>query len=106
MMPTQPPVIGGRSKRAAWSPSAVKATTRVRGRAGVKARRQVMAEEPLCRLCLKAGKSRASAQVDHIRPLAWGGADDRGNKQALCKACHEEKSKGERALDAGQRRRY
>ena len=105
-MPIRPPVIGGRKKCAAWAPSAAKATPRVRGRAGQKARRQVMAEEPVCRLCLNAGRSRASQQVDHIRPLAWGGADDRGNKQALCIPCHEAKSAAERAVDAGQRRRY
>ena len=105
-MPTRPPVIGGRTKKASWKPSSIKATPRTRGRAGQKDRKQVMAEEPVCRLCLKAGRTRASEQVDHIRPLAWGGSDDRTNKQALCIPCHEEKSRAERAVDAGQRRRY
>jgi 5-methylcytosine-specific restriction protein A len=48
---------------------------------------QVLREEPLCRLCLARGISRASVMVDHIRPLAWAGTDERTNKQGLCKPC-------------------
>lgn len=105
-MPTQPPRIGAAAKRPAWAASPDNRKLRVRGRAGQRARAAVLAEEPLCRLCLKLGRTRAAAQVDHVRPLAWGGTDERGNKQALCKPCHDEKSKGERAIDAEQRRRF
>jgi len=35
--------------------------------------------------------------VDHIIPLEWSRCDERWNKQALCKPCHDEKSKLERA---------
>lgn len=55
-----------------------------------------MAEEPFCRHCQRDGVHRKSEVVDHIVPLAWGGSDDRWNKQALCTPCHDAKSKRER----------
>lgn len=76
---------------------------RKRGRAGMRDRAAVLAEEPLCRLCLEKGLEVASDVVDHIMPLAWGGSDERHNKQALCKPCHDAKSKAERKL--AQRRK-
>ena len=60
-------------------------------------RAAVLAEEPICRVCLERGLQVASDEVDHVVPLAWGGRDDRPNKQALCTPCHEAKSKAERA---------
>lgn len=70
---------------------------RIRGHAGMKLRAEVMAEEPYCRHCLEDGKRVRSEEVDHIMPLEAGGEDVRSNKQALCKPCHAEKSKRERA---------
>lgn len=70
---------------------------RKRGRAGMRDRAQVLADEPLCRLCLELGKQVGSEVVDHIVPLSQGGSDERSNKQALCTPCHDEKSKRERA---------
>lgn len=98
-MPFQPPVIGGAGKRKAWAPSSYRPDTRKRGRAGQRERRQVLAEEPLCRKCLAVGLTVASEIVDHILPLAWGGTDSRSNKQGLCTPCHDEKSAAERAID-------
>ena len=72
-MPMQPPRFGGGGKRKVWAPGpSVKATPRKRGRAGCRDRAQVIAEEPLCRECLKRGVTRATRIVDHIKPLAWG----------------------------------
>ena len=105
-MPTRPPRIGGAKPRQAWAPSPVQRTERKRGRAGVRDRERVRAEEPLCRECLKNGRTTATEIVDHIKPLAWGGSDERRNKQGLCKPCHDEKSKAERLIDAEQRRRF
>lgn len=105
-MPTRPPRIGGAKPRRAWAPTPGKLVERKRGRAGVRDRRQVLAEEPLCRECLKHDRTTPSAIVDHIRPLAWGGSDARTNKQGLCKPCHDKKSADERAIDAEQRRRF
>lgn len=82
----------------------MKATPRKRGRAGQRDRAVVMTEEPLCRVCLKNGVTRATAIVDHVKPLAWGGSDDRSNKQGLCKPHHDEKSAAEREIDRAARR--
>lgn len=55
-----------------------------------KLRKQVLNEEPLCRMCQQIGRTMPSDTVDHIKEhhgdeaLFW----DRGNLQALCKMCH------------------
>ena len=59
-------------------------------------RKQVLAEEPHCRLC-----GRPSTTVDHITPRARGGSDDRSNLQALCGTCRRVKD----ATDAAEGRR-
>lgn len=106
-MPVAPPRIGGpRKKREPWAISPHRPDQRKRGRAGQKERAEILAAEPLCRPCRKAGRTRAATIVDHILPLAWGGSDDRANKQPCCKPCHDEKSAAERAIDARQRRRF
>lgn len=74
----------------------------MRGRAGQRARAEVLAEEPFCRRCLESGKHVRSAVVDHITPIAWGGGEERSNKQGLCDPCHDAKSAEEREL--GRRR--
>lgn len=57
----------------------------------------MLIEEPYCRECLAVGRRRQARIVDHIVPLEWSQCDERYNKQALCSACHDEKSKQERA---------
>jgi 5-methylcytosine-specific restriction protein A len=104
-VPSQPPRFGSSGKRKAWANKpAVMATPRKRGRAGQRDRAQVIAEEPLCRMCLKEDRTTPTEIVDHIKPLAWGGSDARSNKQGLCKRHHDEKSAAERALDQTTRR--
>lgn len=103
MMPVQAPVFGraaASGKRKAWARDPAYKDPRKRGRAGMRDRAAVLDEEPFCRLCLTQGREVASDVVDHIRPLAWGGSDDRANKQALCTPCHDAKSKAERASAA------
>jgi 5-methylcytosine-specific restriction endonuclease McrA len=47
-------------------------------------RKLQLAREPLCRMC-----GRTATDVDHIRPLADGGAfDDPANLRSLCHECH------------------
>ena len=41
----------------------------------------------------------ASFEIDHIRPLHWGGVNARTNLQALCGTCHNEKTFKERQQD-------
>jgi 5-methylcytosine-specific restriction enzyme A len=104
-MPQQAPSFRppGWRERKPWQPQEGRVDQRKRGRAGMRDRAQVLAEEPLCRLCLAKGKQVASDVVDHVVPLAWGGQDDRGNKQGLCDPCHDAKSKAERAEDRAGR---
>lgn len=68
---------------------------RIRGRAGVKLRTQVRREEPMCRICLSRGRTSATEEVDHIKPLSAGGSNARSNLQGLCKPCHKVKSDSE-----------
>ena len=55
-------------------------------------RAMVLAEEPLCRECLRQGRITPATDVDHIVPLAAGGTNDRSNLQALCHSCHSKKT--------------
>lgn len=99
-MPFQPPRFGPAPKvRKPWARPEGQPDLRKRGRAGQRDRRQVLDEEPLCRLCLAKGKTAASSVVDHIIPLSEGGTDDRINKQGLCAPCHDAKSAAERAVE-------
>lgn len=51
--------------------------------------KQTLRSEPLCRLCLAAGRTVAASIVDHIKPLADGGTHATDNLQPLCKRCHD-----------------
>lgn len=57
-------------------------------------RLQFLAEHPLCKRCLRKGRSVPATDVDHIKPhrgnevLFW----DARNHQALCKSCHSRKT--------------
>jgi 5-methylcytosine-specific restriction enzyme A len=53
--------------------------------------------DTVCALCGYPG----ATEVDHIVPLAWGGADDLSNLQAAHKTCHAEKSASERQRGGG-----
>lgn len=62
------------------------------GRAWQKTRALVLAEEPLCKECERAGVVRLATEVDHIIPLRRGGTHDRANLQPMCAACHKRKT--------------
>jgi 5-methylcytosine-specific restriction protein A len=56
-------------------------------------RRLVLQEEPLCRLCKAEGLIEPATEVDHIVPMANGGARlDRANLQPLCRKHHSRKT--------------
>lgn len=60
----------------------------------IKIRNLVRAEEPLCRYCLKEGRTTATQEIDHILPHK-GNRElfiDRTNLQGLCKRCHSSKT--------------
>jgi 5-methylcytosine-specific restriction protein A len=61
-------------------------------------REDVLRAEFLCRVCNEAGVTSVAVEVDHVKPLAHGGARlDRANLQPLCRECHQEKTAGENA---------
>lgn len=97
-MPIKPPrfTLAAPAKRKPWAKDRKAETSRLRGRAAVEERRRIRAEEPLCRMCLEAGRITPTQEIDHIVPLAQGGADTRENKQGLCTPCHAAKSAAER----------
>ncbi|GAA3708435.1 hypothetical protein GCM10022268_17200 [Sphingomonas cynarae] len=99
-MPMQPPVFGRQpGPKKPWARPAGQPDRRKRGRAGQRDRRQVLEEEPFCRICVDRGREVGSDVVDHIVRLADGGSDARSNKQALCNPCHDAKSLAELAAD-------
>jgi 5-methylcytosine-specific restriction enzyme A len=59
--------------------------------------RAVLARDPICRVCENA----ISTEVDHITPLADGGADyDMQGLQGICTPCHQAKTATENAARA------
>ncbi|RMX06724.1 HNH endonuclease [Corticibacter populi] len=73
------------------------APKRITGRALQRLRAELFAREPLCRACNAKALVTLATQRDHIIPLEEGGADTDDNIQPLCSACHDAKSKAERA---------
>lgn len=59
----------------------------------------VLQGEPLCRECGRRGELVPATEVDHIRPMAAGGAQfDVENLQPLCHACHSAKTMRESVI--------
>ncbi|MCM3761049.1 HNH endonuclease [Alkalihalobacillus oceani] len=73
------------------------ATSRGYGYKWQKARKQYLKVNPLCVRCIKSGRVTPAKVVDHIIPHRgdqqpfW----DVGNWQALCKKCHDRKTRTE-----------
>ena len=56
----------------------------------------MLSANPLCVLCLKRDHVTLAVHVDHIIAITNGGSDDPhddSNRQGLCDACHEEKTR-------------
>ena len=51
-------------------------------------RAQVLARDPICKLCGRA----PSTEADHKTPKAQGGQDTMENLQGACKPCHSRKT--------------
>lgn len=49
-------------------------------------------DKGLCQVCADNGRTTAATQVDHVTPKSRGGSDDMGNLQAICVACHRNKT--------------
>jgi 5-methylcytosine-specific restriction protein A len=65
---------------------------RIRGRKGVKLRRQRLERSPLCEDCLAEGKTTPATVPDHIKPLALGGDDVDSNIRTLCAEHHDKRT--------------
>lgn len=96
-VPTLKPRLASLTPQAA----APKPTPRLSYRKRERQRMAVLAEQPLCVKC-QAGECShpkpcylLADEVDHIVPLAMGGAEDASNLQPLCRDCHAEKTAGE-----------
>jgi 5-methylcytosine-specific restriction enzyme A len=77
---------------------------RIRGRRLQRIRTRVLSDKPLCVMCQQKGIIRAATEVDHVTAVTHGGNDsahDDSNRQSLCHACHEAKTRE----DLGQRAR-
>lgn len=64
----------------------------------VRLRKQLLAAEPLCRLCLQKNPPRTTVATiaDHIIPIAKGGAvHDLSNMQPVCAECHDAKTRAD-----------
>lgn len=82
------------TKRTPWANS-TGTNRRGYGAKHQKLRAQLLAAEPLCRLCLAKTPERVTPAViaDHIVSIAKGGAiHDLSNMQPVCKPCHDEKT--------------
>lgn len=68
---------------------------RIRGRLLQRLRAEHLSVNPLCVECSRAGRVTLATQIDHVLALAHGGRDTRDafdNRQALCDACHKDKT--------------
>ncbi len=79
---------------------------RLRGRAGVKRRKRILARDNYtCKLC-KAVLPITDLIVDHIIPLCKNGPDTDTNLQTLCKQCSDVKTLQEMGSEDGHVIRY
>ena len=79
------------TERKAWASTTTSSTQRY-GRHWRALSEQVRREEPLCRVCLREGRTALSTNADHIKPKGEGGTDERHNLQGLCTPCHNRKT--------------
>ncbi len=54
-------------------------------------RRVMLKYQPFCERC--GCDEKRLLTIDHIKPLSAGGSNTLGNKQVLCKHCHDKKTK-------------
>jgi 5-methylcytosine-specific restriction protein A len=107
-MPSRPPNLHPRKrpakKQSNWTRRESR-QSRGYGRAHDLMRARVLAEEPLCRVCLAEGRVSATTIADHRIPKAEGGTDDHENYQGLCGDCDVIKTAQESARARARRSR-
>jgi len=61
-----------------------------------KVRALKLEEQPLCEVCLRAGRTTPACDVDHIQPIIAGGERlEMANLQSICRRCHNRKTRGQ-----------
>lgn len=76
-----------------WGAPSSGAGKRLRGAAWMKIRQAILAEEPTCAYCGRPGQP--DDVIDHVRGLAAGGTNERGNLRRSCRRCNELKRRNE-----------
>lgn len=66
---------------------------RIRGRKLQRIRAEHFRKHPLCVRCVAHGKLSLATELDHIKPLCRGGADEPWNRHGLCSKCHVAKTR-------------
>lgn len=107
-MPISPPVFKRRykgvrranhNKRSSWRTTKTQGLTTTERGYGAQWRHMRDAvmhrDNYLCQVCLADGIYTTASEVDHIKPKSDGGTDEIDNLQAICKSCHQEKTKAE-----------
>jgi 5-methylcytosine-specific restriction enzyme A len=56
----------------------------------------------LCQPCKRKGRDTPAKECDHITPKSKGGKDQLHNLQAICTACHRDKTQQEAAEAQGR----
>lgn len=94
-MKTLAPRFAPPRKPRGWQPDSQRGNRHQRGygTAWERLRRDVLHRDcGLCQPCLQRGHTTIASQVDHITPKAYGGTDHPDNLQAICLACHRQKT--------------
>jgi 5-methylcytosine-specific restriction protein A len=103
-MPLLPPVhqpLGTQPKRIRTRQRDPRTTTqRGYGWPWQKARKVVLAEEPLCRICSKDGRVTVAEEVDHIDGNSHN--NERENLRPLCRLCHLRRTARDQAFGKHQ----
>lgn len=76
----------------AWDHGGKTSSQRGYGAEWQKLRRQVLDDDPLCRVCREQGRTTLATAVDHIKPKAKGGTDAWDNLRPICDPCHRVKT--------------
>lgn len=102
-MPTKPTIVSRHlAPRKSWQHKRASRHARGYGTAWEKLRKEVMQRDKgLCQPCVSNGRYTPAHAVDHIVQKASGGTDDLANLQAICRACHLDKT----MTDNGRRKR-
>jgi len=92
-MPSKAPNAKRPLPRKPWDHGGKTSSQRGYGRQHQKLRKQLLEQEPLCRMCKGKGRITVATIADHVVSIAKGGAvHDIDNLQPLCLEHHQQKT--------------